>query len=70
LFQVKKLLKFLKKAGWKPERQQGSHIILTKAGNPAILSIPDHKEIRRGTLRGLIRNAGLTVAEFVALLQG
>ena len=32
------------------------------------LSIPDHKELDRGTLRGLIRGAGITVEEFVNLL--
>ena len=32
------------------------------------LSVPDHKELDRGTLRGLIRGAGITVEEFVALL--
>ncbi len=34
------------------------------------LSIPDHKELDRGTLRKLIRHAGITVEEFLALLQG
>ena len=32
------------------------------------LSIPDHKELDRGTLRGLIKGAGITVEEFVGLL--
>jgi predicted RNA binding protein YcfA (HicA-like mRNA interferase family) len=54
--------------GWKPDRRKGSHIILTKEGNPVILSIPDHKEIQRGTLRSLIRDAGLSVEEFIGLL--
>ena len=56
------------RAGWKVSRREGSHIILTKAGIAATLSIPDHREIRRGTLRGLIRKAGLTVEEFVLLI--
>jgi predicted RNA binding protein YcfA (HicA-like mRNA interferase family) len=56
------------KRGWKPDRRKGSHIILSKEGSPVILSIPDHKEIQRGTLRSLIRDAGLTVEEFITLL--
>jgi predicted RNA binding protein YcfA (HicA-like mRNA interferase family) len=54
------------KFGWQLARQAGSHVILTKAGEVATLSVPDHKEVARGTLRSLIRSANLTVDEFVA----
>ena len=36
--------------GWQVTRQKGSHIILTKAGNIATLSVPDHKDVAKGTL--------------------
>ena len=52
--------------GWTVARQRGSHIIMTKPGEIATLSIPDHREVARGTLRCLIRAAGLTAAEFTA----
>lgn len=52
--------------GWTVARQRGSHIILTKPGEPATLSVPDHKEVARGTLRSLLRSANLTVNEFLA----
>lgn len=58
-----------KKIGWKVARREGSHIILTKVGMPVTLSVPDHREIRRGTMRSLIRKAGLTVEEFVLLIK-
>jgi predicted RNA binding protein YcfA (HicA-like mRNA interferase family) len=51
--------------GWEVTRQSGSHIILTKAGHIATLSVPDHKEVAKGTLRSLIRSAGLSVSEFL-----
>ena len=54
--------------GWSVSRQQGSHIILTREGEIATLSVPNHKEVARGTLRGLIRNANLTVDDFVAAI--
>jgi len=57
------------KDGWQMARQRGSHMILVKDGNMATLSVPDHKEIAKGTLRSLIRASGLTVEEFVGLLQ-
>ena len=52
--------------GWSVARQRGSHIIMTKEGEIASLSVPDHKEVARGTLRSLIRAANLTVDEFIA----
>lgn len=54
--------------GWTFDRQRGSHMILTKAGISTNLSVPDHRELDRGLLRGLIRDAGLTVNEFLANL--
>ena len=51
--------------GWKVVRQSSSHVIMTKEGEIATLSIPDHKEIAKGTLRSLIRAANLTVDQFV-----
>jgi predicted RNA binding protein YcfA (HicA-like mRNA interferase family) len=53
------------KLGWEVARQRGSHIILIKSG-PATLSVPDHAEVARGTLRSLIRKAGLTSEAFLS----
>ena len=65
-------VKALGKAGFEiiKGRGKGSHIVMAKVDHPAILTIPDHRELDRGTLRAIIRQAGLTVDEFVALLQG
>jgi predicted RNA binding protein YcfA (HicA-like mRNA interferase family) len=51
--------------GWVFRRQRGSHMILTKPGHMASLSIPDHRDLAVGTLRKLIRSAGLSVEEFL-----
>ncbi|MEN3941718.1 type II toxin-antitoxin system HicA family toxin [Prosthecobacter sp. SYSU 5D2] len=56
------------KDGWQPVRQRGSHIILIKDGSQASLSVPNHRELARGTLRSLIRDADLTTEEFIELL--
>jgi predicted RNA binding protein YcfA (HicA-like mRNA interferase family) len=50
--------------GWQQVRQSASHMILTMQGEVVTLSVPDHKEVARGTLRSLIRSAGLTVEQF------
>lgn len=56
------------RAGWQRLGQVGSHLVMIKPGVRANLSIPLHKELSVGTLRSLIRNAGLTVDEFLDLL--
>jgi len=63
----REVVKILSKAGWVESRQRGSHIILTKPGHIASLSVPDHREVARGTLRSLLRAAGISVEEFAAL---
>lgn len=57
------------KDGWQMARQRGSHIVLVKDGNMATLSVPDHREVARGTLRSLIRASGLAVDTFVAIAE-
>lgn len=52
--------------GWRVARIKGSHTTLTKSGTQAILTVPQKKEMPRGTLRRLISLAGLTVDEFVS----
>jgi len=58
----------LEKAGWRRDRQRGSHVVMLKPGANVSLSVPQHREIAPGTLRSLIRLAGMTVEEFVALV--
>ena len=43
-------------------------MVLTKPGSRVNLAVPDHHELDRGLLRGLIRDAGMTVEEFISLL--
>ncbi len=64
----KDAVKAFEKAGWRKIGQVGSHVVLVKAGIRVNLSIPQHKELSVGTLRALIRHAGLTVEEFLNLL--
>lgn len=61
-------IRALEKAGFVVYRQRGSHITMVWADLSAQTTIPNHKELDRGTLRAIIRQAGLTVDEFVALL--
>ncbi len=58
------------KAGFQiqPGRGKGSHIALFDPRTRKLLTVPDHRELKRGMLRGLIREAGPTVEEFRGLL--
>ena len=58
----------LEKVGYYQKRQTGSHMIMRRDDPFAQVVIPDHSELDRGTLRGIIRHAGLSIDEFVELL--
>ena len=62
----REVVRIFESLGWEAMRQAGSHIIMTKDRELVTLSVPDHREVSKGTLRSLIRAAGLTVEEFVA----
>ena len=61
-------IKALERAGFVVRRQEGSHVILRRSQPFAQLVVPDHKELDRGTLRSIIRQADMTVEEFLGLL--
>lgn len=69
LLRPREAVNAFQRLGWQVARRKSSHIILTKAGHSATLSIPDHPQVARGTLRSLIAKAGLTVNEFTAALE-
>ena len=64
----REVVKAFESFGWNVSRQSSSHIIMTKEGEMVTLSVPDHKEVAKGTLRSLIRAANLTVDEFVSAI--
>lgn len=64
----KEAAKAFARAGWTFASQVGSHLVMTKSGVRVNLCIPQHKELAPGTLRALIRAAGMSVDEFLELL--
>ena len=65
----KKLIRALKKIGFEEARQTGSHLILSNQKSKKIISVPVHnKDIKKGLLAGIIKQAGLTTEEFLKLL--
>lgn len=62
------VVRAFEKQGWEAVRHRGSHIITVKEGHIAALSIPDHREVAKGTPRSLIRCASLTLDQFLSVL--
>lgn len=61
------LVKILERIGFIVNRQKGSHIILRRADPYGRVVVPDHKQIRPGTLRHILNEAGLTVEQLIDL---
>ncbi len=59
----------LERVGFVFRRQRGSHMVFRRDDPYARVIVPDHKQIRTGTLRRIIADAGLTVEEFMKLLE-
>lgn len=69
---AEKHLRAFERAGWSVARITGSHYILSKEGCEFQLAVPYHagKTVKVGLLKGLIRDAGLTNEEYLALFRG
>ena len=69
MLSVRDLVKVLAKVGYDFDHQRGSHIVVRHKNPPhRRVTVPDHKEVAKGTLRSIIRELGLTVEEFTNLL--
>jgi len=62
----RELVRILLRLGFAFQRQHGSHIILRRESPYARVTVPDHKALSPGTLRTILREAGLSVEELVA----
>lgn len=65
---ARQVVRALEGAGWTVARQTGSHVILAKPSHRPV-AVPDHGVVKSGTLRAIIREAGLTVQQFNRLLR-
>lgn len=64
-----KVIRVLKKKGFEEIRQTGSHLIFVNHAKNKIIPIPIHsKDIKRGLLASIIKQAGMTTEEFIKLL--
>lgn len=63
-------VRVLQRVGYEVVRQRGSHMRLRHSTDAARepVTVPDHRELKAGTLRAILRDAALSVDEFTALL--
>jgi predicted RNA binding protein YcfA (HicA-like mRNA interferase family) len=61
-------IKALQRAGFEIARQKGSHVIIQNQVTGVTVVVPDHDELDRGTLKGILRQAGMSADEFIELL--
>ncbi|MEN3002216.1 MAG: type II toxin-antitoxin system HicA family toxin [Armatimonadota bacterium] len=64
------IVRALERAGWRVIRQKGSHIRMEKTINDETLrlTVPAHRPVKRSTLSHILKQAGLSVEEFLELL--
>jgi len=61
-------VRIFERLGFVVMRQNGSHIVLRKGSSGCV--VPNHKEIKIGTLAGILRQAGISADEFLRALHG
>lgn len=64
----RELVRALEKLGFAFDRQKGSHMIVYRSEPPTTLSIPDHRQLDRGTLRMILRQADISPEQLSRLL--
>jgi predicted RNA binding protein YcfA (HicA-like mRNA interferase family) len=57
----------LERLGFTVVRQRGSHMVLRRGASGCV--VPDHREIKVGTLRGILKQAGVSTEEFITALR-
>jgi predicted RNA binding protein YcfA (HicA-like mRNA interferase family) len=65
----RRLVKVLEAEGWEVARQRGSHVRLRKDGRRLGLVVPLHRELKKGTVAGILRDAGLHPDDLRRLLE-
>ncbi len=60
-------IRALERMGFAVVRQRGSHIVLRKGSSGCV--VPNHRELRVGTLGGILKQAGVSADEFIAALR-
>lgn len=69
ILNARDILRVLQRAGFEVKRQNGSHLILEHVKTRRTVTVPNHNPVKRGTLRPIIHQSGMTVLQFLELLK-
>ena len=61
------VVRALTRLGFAVARQRGSHIVLRRGSSGCV--VPNHRELKTGTLAGVLKQAGVSAEEFIGALQ-
>jgi len=59
------IIKLLERIGFEQVRQRGSHVVLRRFDRGCV--VPLHREVKTGTLAGILRQAGLSIEELLSV---
>jgi predicted RNA binding protein YcfA (HicA-like mRNA interferase family) len=60
-------IRALERLGFAAVRQRGSHVVLRRDSSGCV--VPNHRELKAGTLAGILKQAGVSADEFIAALR-
>ena len=67
-FSGRNVIKALRRIGFVVDHQRGSHVFLHNLEKNISVVVPDHKELKKGTLNSILKKAGITVAQLKELM--
>ena len=67
-FSGTQIVKALRRIGYVVDHQRGSHIFMHNLAKNTSVIVPNHKEIKKGTLNSIIKKAGITIDELKDLV--
>lgn len=69
LLSGREVVKAFESIGYHRVTQRGSHIKIRNDSSQKTLIIPDHREVDRWTLKGILRDAKISIEEFLKLAR-
>jgi predicted RNA binding protein YcfA (HicA-like mRNA interferase family) len=67
-FSGREVVKALRRIGYVVDHQRGSHIFLHNLGKNISVVVPNHKELKKGTLNSILKKAGITIKDLKKLI--
>jgi len=67
-FSGKEIIKALRRIGYYVDHQRGSHIFMHNISENKSVIVPNHKEIKKGTLNSIMKKVGINIDQLKGLI--